>query len=80
MPLSYIFDDHDFGSNNANATSRSAPHANNALSNIMYFEDKQEEGYGKYHSFRVPLKDKFVLFVVFDLRSYKDNVQNYGEA
>ena len=51
----------------------------------MYFEDKQEEGYGKYHSFRVPLKtqklkDKFVLFVVFDLRSYKDNVQNYGEA
>ena len=76
--MSYIFDDHDFGSNNANATSKSAANANKALSNTMFFESREGDDYGKYHSFKVPLKDKYVLFIVLDLRSFKNEVQNYG--
>ena len=76
-PLSYVFDDHDFGSNNADGRSKSRDKVNRAYRNNVRQVDLDS---GVYHSFEVPVANGFKLkFIVIDVRTFKNESQNYGE-
>jgi len=60
----HLFDDHDFGSNNADARSPSKDKANGAYRSMVRNVERKE---GIYHTFEV----KGVKFIVLDGRSLK---------
>ena len=68
--FSHVFDDHDFGSNNADGSSKTNKHVNQAYRESVRDIDKEE---GIFHSYLVPAgsSDKFLKFIILDLRTFK---------
>jgi len=87
QPLSYIYDDHDVGSNNADGRSRTAWGASRAYARMIRDVPEKQEvllknkpGQPKWHSYEVPVGESRVIkFVVFDLIMMKNGTQNYGQ-
>jgi len=69
VALSQVFDDHDFGSNNADSRARSNASANKAY-NVMV--RAVNENIGIYHSYEVPTPNGKLKFIVLDTRSFKN--------
>ena len=75
--FSNVFDDHDFGSNNADGGSNTNKFANQAYRESIRDIDLDE---GIYHSYQVQVgsSDKFLKFIMLDMRTFKFSFQNYG--
>ncbi len=78
VPLVYMWDDHDYGGNNANKKSTTHQAARNTYDEYVPhypLVDTQEEG-AIYQSFTVGR----VKFIITDLRSYRDDPKDKDDA
>jgi phosphodiesterase/alkaline phosphatase D-like protein len=64
ISLAHVFDDHDFGSNNADSSAASNPRANAAYRSMVKILPQQS---GVYHAFAT----NNVKFIVLDGRTFK---------
>lgn len=76
--MAYTIDDHEAGDNNANSKSPSIKIANQAYREVIpvqLAEGTGTEG-GIWHSFQV----SSVLFIMLDLRTFKDSTDSEGRT